>query len=116
MNSQNGFAKFLNFTEIFDCTGHSVPVVVNYPDTVSAQLLNTRTHVLHEYLCENEKVRETVFACSYGLWSPGRIFKAKKWSKISVHCPFKCAVLDVRCGGLAVKCDGLILRCGLVVK
>ena len=28
--------------------------------------MTTRTHVFCEYLRENEKVRETVFACSYG--------------------------------------------------
>ena len=40
-----------------------------------------------KYLSKNEKVRETVFACSYGAQIES--FKQKNWSKISWHCPFK---------------------------
>ena len=38
-----------------------------------------RTHVLREYLCENEKFRETIFACLYGAQVE---FFDKKVSKI----------------------------------
>ena len=33
---------------------------------MSALTLTTLTHIFREYLRENEKVSETVFACSYG--------------------------------------------------
>ena len=43
--------------------GHFVSVIVDQAYTVST----TRTHIFREYLRKNEKVRETVFACSYGV-------------------------------------------------
>ena len=52
-----------------------VRVVNDYADTRFSNLVI-------EYLCENEKVRETVFVCSYGAQIES--FKQKrKWSKIS---------------------------------
>ena len=38
-----------------------------------------------KYLREDEKFRETVFACSYG--AQVESFKPRKWSKILWHCP-----------------------------
>ena len=40
-----------------------------------------------EYLCENETVRETVYACSYGAQVES-VQQTKIWSKISWYCPF----------------------------
>ena len=40
-----------------------------------------------EYLRENEKVRKTVFACSYGVQV--EYFKQKIMGEISWHCPTK---------------------------
>ena len=51
-----------------------VRVVVDYADTRFSNFAN-------EYLRENEKFRETVFACSYG--AQVKFVKPKKASKIS---------------------------------
>ena len=57
-----------------------VGIVVDYADMQFSNFVS-------EYLWENKKVRETVFACSNGTQIES--FKPKKWSKISCHCPFK---------------------------
>ena len=46
-----------------------------------------RTHIFCEYLHKNEKIRETVFACSYE--AQVKFFDPKKVSKIFWHYPFK---------------------------
>ena len=48
-----------------------VCVVIDYADTVSAQ-----SQDFYEYLCKKEKVRKTVFACSY--WAQVESFNQKQ--------------------------------------
>ena len=54
-----------------------VRVVVDYEDT-------RISHFAIEYISKNDKVFETVFACSRS-----NLLSKNKWSKISWHCPFK---------------------------
>ena len=71
---------------------------------------NLHVHVVHvdmqfsnftiEYLFENEKVRETVFACSYV--AQVESWNKKKLSKISWHCFFKVKQLVIT--SLLPKC------------
>ena len=53
-----------------------VRLVFDYPDT----------WISLEYLRKNEKVRETLFACSYGD-KVERLQQQEKMSQISWHCP-----------------------------